>query len=291
MQERAALPIMAWDGTEAFDVCAARTALRDQGALLVRNVLSAEEIAFARAQLRDRLTRDGERIQLGRTQPNAAALAPEIAWLVAHPDIAWIFKAMIGRDACFTGHCDIHMNMLSGWHKDSGESMGGYFRGDYFGARECRVFNAGIYLQDVGPRDGLTVSLGSHRRHNHDGMRRHVPSKAGDVIFFDVRLSHAGQLPDLVERGLKALVRPFRSPSRNEPAWATLARELYWRVIGRRDRLSVFFTYGQNNPFTRDFSRANMRRQIAQTGKARSPLQPDLSMALGQVDVTMADFR
>ncbi|MDF0541507.1 hypothetical protein PX699_04075 [Sphingobium sp. H39-3-25] len=289
MQDDVSLAIMDWNGADIFDVMQARTALRDRGVLLVRHVLSAAEIAFARAQLRYRLLRHGERIQLGLTLPNAAALAPEISWLVAHPDIAWMHKAIIGSDACFTGHCDMHMNMLSGWHKDSGESVGGYFAGDYFAAAECRVFNTVVYLQDAGPGEGLTVSLGSHRHDSHRGPRWHVPSRAGDVILFDVRLSHVGHLPDLVESGIKALARPFRSRGGKEPGWATWGHACYRRAVRRPDRLSVFFTYGQNNWFTHDFSRANMRRQIAQTGRGMFSLPAELSAALSRVGVPIAD--
>jgi hypothetical protein len=284
------LAVLDWGGGEAFDAVRAETALREDGALLVRGVLAPEEIAFARTQLRSRLTSGGERIQLGRTQPNAAVLAPEIGWLVSHPSIVSIFKVLLGERLCFTGHCDIHMNMLSGWHKDSGESVGGYFRGDYFAAEECRVFKAAVYLQDAGPNDGLTIALGSHRRRGHEGERLHVPSKAGDVVFFDVRLSHVGQLPDPVERGIKAFVRPFRSASRNEPAWATMVREAYWKTIGRRDRLSIFFTYGADNVFTQDFSRANMRRQAEQTGKEVASFSPELTASLMQSQVRLADL-
>jgi MoxR-like ATPase len=39
---------------------------------------------------------------------------------------------------------------------------------------------------------------------------------------------------------------------------------LYCLTKSRRDRLSVFFTFGYPNRFTEDFSRANMKRQLDQ---------------------------
>ena len=128
-----------WRDGRPIDAHAARAALATDGAILIRGLFSAADIASARKAVAGRLAQGGERIQLGRTQPNAALLVPEIGCLVGHPAIAALFAQLLGDDLRFTGHCDIHMNMLSGWHKDSGESVGGYFSGDYFAADDCRV--------------------------------------------------------------------------------------------------------------------------------------------------------
>lgn len=279
-----------WRGDDAFDARQARESLRRDGAILVRGMLNPAEISQAREQVTARLVAGGERIQLGKTQPNAALLVPEIGWLVGHADIISVMRALLDDDICFTGHCDIHMNMLSGWHKDSGEALGGYFRGDYFGADDCNVYKAAVYLQDATLEDGLTVRLGSHRHSGHDGLEKHVDSKAGDVVFFDVRLSHVGQRPDAVEKAIKAVVRPLRNSNRTEPAWATSLKELYWKAIGRRNRLSVFFTYGQRNDFTVDFSKANMDRQHAQAGAVTVPMPAPLAAALDKSGIPMIEL-
>lgn len=285
------LPTFDWQGPAHFDAAAARAALQRSGAILVRGLLAPDEVMTARGQVRDRLTTQGERIQLGKTQPNAALLVPEIGWLVGHPSIVAVFRALLDENIWFTGHCDIHMNMLSGWHKDSGESVGGYFKGDYFAAPDCQVYKAAVYLQDATPRDGLTVRLGSHRHSSHAGLEQHVPNKAGDVVFFDVRLSHVGQLPDSIEKAIKAMVRPVRKTNGIEPGWAGMIKDAYWKVIGRRDRLSVFFTYGKRNTFTVDFSRSNMRRQQAQNSSADDAILPvPLTTALGASGVEMVDL-
>ena len=284
------LTVIDWTDASSFDAAAARAAIARDGAFLVRGLLSADEIAAARGQVRSWLTDKGERIQLGKTQPNAAVLVPEIGWLVGHPAVAAVFDQLLDGDVCFTGHCDIHMNMLSGWHKDSGESVGGYFSGDYFAANECNVYKAAVYLQDATASDGLTVRLGSHRHRGHGGETQHVPSRAGDVVFFDVRISHIGQAPDAVEKGIKALARPATGPNRIEPAWATSLRSAWWRLIGRRDRLSVFFTYGRRNAFTADFARANMTRQHAQAGEADTVMPPPLAAALESSGIALVEF-
>lgn len=279
-----------WTGADKIDAPSMLAALETEGAFLLRNALSAEEIALAREQVRRKLVAEGRRLSLGKTQPNAAILAPEIDWVLSQPNIVNTFKAILDREAIFTGHCDIHMNMLSGWHKDSGEHIGGYFKGDYFGADDCRVYKAAVYLQDAGPRDGLTVRLGSHRSNSHEGVEVRIPSRCGDVVFFDVRLSHTGQLPDTVETGIKVFAKLFKQGDGQDPAWVTRTKELYWKVIGRRDRLSIFFTFGAANRFTQEFAFANMLRQNNQSGAAVVQVPKTLSDDLRKQGVETQSF-
>src|SRR5262245_24040902 len=107
--------------------------LEEAGFAVVRGVLTSEEVDRLRSVVRRRLAIGGSRLGLGKTQPNAAVACPELVDVFAHERIVTLVKSLLGNDhVVFTGHCDAHMNMLSGWHKDSGEAFGGYFRGDCF---------------------------------------------------------------------------------------------------------------------------------------------------------------
>lgn len=271
---------------------AMRAALDHEGVFVLRGLLSEVEIHRLRGQVSARLQQGGRRLALGRTQPGAAIL-PELGWALAHPKIVAVFRAILGADGLlFTGHCDIHRNVVSGWHKDSGETYGGYFTGDYFAADECRVYKAAIYLQDAGERDALRVRLGSHRDPDlHAGREAKLRTRAGDVVFFDVRLNHCGQLPDRVERGIKVLAKLATGGSRakEEPVWVSRLRETYMRARGREDRLSVFFTYGAANRFTEEFAAANMRRQLRQAGEPEASLPPGLVRALEEQGVPLCE--
>ena len=276
-----------WNGTDPLDASRLRAAMASDGAFLVRGLLQPDEIARLRAQVRDRLVRGGRRLSLGKTQPNAAVEDPELAWAVGHANIVSVFKLLLDQPL-FTGHCDIHMNMLSGWHKDSGELYGGYFSGDYFAAGDCQVYKAAIYLQKAGARDGLTVKPGSHKTEAHAGESCKIQNDIGDVVFFDVRISHTGQLPDPVETAMKAAGKLATRGSRidQEPNWLFNAKEAYWKAIGRRDRLSMFFTYGAANRFTTEFAIANMDRQTRQAGADRHAYPPALIERLNQSGVS-----
>ena len=118
----------------------AREKIEQDGYVVFRQVLTATELG----RLRDTLTRHFEQHYeiegLGRHQPNAAFAIPELDWLIAHPAILDSFREVLGGDRLvFTGNCDAHMNMLSWWHKDTSESRGSCFRGDY-GSPDCRVY-------------------------------------------------------------------------------------------------------------------------------------------------------
>ena len=282
-------------GGDSVDAERMRQALDDDGIFVVRNVLSQKEVSDLRQVVRGHLTRRGLRFSLGRTQPNAACEVPELAFIFAHPEILSVVKQVIGEtDVVFTGHCDIHMNMLSGWHKDSGETVpGGYFTGPYMTADDCRVYKVAIYLQDTGRRDGFTARLGSHRKGDLSfGDKVNVQSRTGDIVVFDVRITHTGQLPDPIEKGLKGLSLGVnrKRRDREDPAWVSRGKAAYWKLIGRRDRLSVFFTYGAPNTYTYDFASANIKRQARQ-GAARDELglSPQLREALRSEGIQLSD--
>lgn len=274
---------------------AMRQALHDDGIFVVRNALPQSEIDKLREILLNQLPQDGQRFSLGRAKFNAAVKVPDLSFIFAHPRILAVLKQVLGdTNVVFTGHCDIHMNLLSGWHKDSGETVpGGYFTGPYMTSPDCRVFKVAIYLQDTNQRDCFTARRGSHRETDLGvGQAVHALSRAGDIVVFDVRVTHTGQLPDPVEKGLKGLSLAInrRQRDREDPAWVSGIKKLYWKLIGRRDRLAVFFTFGADNSFTDDFAEANMSRQDrvgAECGAAGLP--PELARALASEGVKLSD--
>lgn len=290
----AELPTFDWSDV-AESAAPMRAALAEEGLFVVRGLLSTAEIERLRGIVSGHLTRAGRRLSLGKTQPNAASIVPELAFIFSHPRILAVMKQILGEDGVvFTGHCDIHMNMLSGWHKDSGETVpGGYFRGAYMTAEECRVYKVAIYLQEPGAHDGFTARLGSHRHTALDaGELVKVPSRVGDIVVFDVRLTHTGQLPDPIEKGMKGLSLALNNGSRNREDFPLIskAKASYWKLIGRRDRLSVFFTYGAANDFTYDFAKANMSRQARQGAGGKDSLPDGLMATLRQEGVSVHEF-
>ncbi|MFT4046713.1 MAG: phytanoyl-CoA dioxygenase family protein [Solimonas sp.] len=262
------------------------------GFVIVKNVFTKDEISRLRSIVYGHLNKKGARFSLGKTQPNAALAVPDLQYIFYHDRVVDLFKRLIGpNETVFTGHCDIHMNMLSGWHKDSGEVYGGYFKGDYINADDCRVFKMAIYLQDATKHDGLTVRIGSHRKlGTTDGAPIQAKTQSGDVVLFDVRLTHTGQLPDNIEKGIKALNIALKGSDRRveDHPLATKFKGIYWKLINRRDRLSIFFTFGKNNAYTQQFAQANMSRQNTQAGLKTIELPKELITAFNNYNVMVA---
>lgn len=282
-----------WGSLHAADAAKIRHSLEMHGFAVIRGILERQEIDRLRAIVRDHLTCQGVCLGLGKSQPNAAIAVPQLAFLFANENVVRLLKSILGEDqVVFTGHCDIHMNMLSGWHKDSGESFGGYFRGDYFKADECRVYKVALYLQDSDARTGFVVRSGSHRSPSlMTGEESLIETRVGDIVVFDVRISHAGQLPDPIERALKALNLALVGGDRTKTDSRMVSglKRLYWLLLRRRERLSVFYTFGCANQYTYDFALANMSRQTKQAGEKKTRLPPELTTRLRALGVIPYD--
>ena len=171
--------------------------LKNNGFVIIRNVLSNEEIFQLRNVVNNHFPTKGIAHNHGLTQPNAAVEIPKINWLFYHSKILFTFRKLLGQEITFTSHCDVHSSTLSGWHKDDGMTVmdGGYFGFPAYKEQNCHVHKMAIYLQDhINNQGGLTVRKGSHIFPSFDrGEEVGLKTRKGDVIIFDVRLTHTDQ--------------------------------------------------------------------------------------------------
>ncbi|MFH8993239.1 phytanoyl-CoA dioxygenase family protein [Streptomyces sp. NPDC017940] len=227
------------------------------GWAIARRQLEPHEIFSARTLIAAHFQAGhGVQIEGARVQPAAAHFLPGLAWLYAHRRVIELARAALGtRDVIFTGHSDAHHGFTQGWHKDSGSSALGDPETGYFGESPTTLFlqppevvKVGIYLQESTDLNCLRVDPGSHVRPGLQPLRpTRVLMDAGDLVVFDVRITHAGAVvPDPHSADLDAL----------------------------RQRMSAFVTFGRDTPRTRAFARANMIRQKGQVG-----LSQDATMA------------
>jgi len=194
------------------------------GMVVVRNALNREEVrqvraeldgAFASAHMRDAALMCGT--ELLRHPP---------VWSMMFKDrIVRALRAALGPELCYHQDLDVQRNSYgqigwqrhTGWHMDSGsEGANAYIR-----APDYRFAKCGIFLQDFdnGWGGGIRIKPKSHRGHSGpDGLRRrlffarrafvrvasmvhldvdtfHVPTRAGDLCFFDSRLLHSSVTP------------------------------------------------------------------------------------------------
>jgi len=260
-----------------------RDAMAADGYCIAHGLLNPDEVAALRRSLAAHFTARWNWEGLGKHQPFASSLIPAIGWIFTHPRILDVFRSLTDSPhLVFPGNCDAHMNMLSWWHKDTGEGQGGCFEGDYFARPELRVFRAGIYLQDhLDNAQGLHVRPNSHMtRSPLAGQANSLPTRAGDVIFFDIRLSHAGQLADPIETLLLRATQWLRAPA------AGFQAKEAWRLLTRTaDKLSLFFTYGAPTPDTEQYCHFELAARQRAGIPAALSLPPALRLALANSHV------
>jgi Phytanoyl-CoA dioxygenase (PhyH) len=226
------------------------------GFVVVPDLLKCNEIDALRYACSDFLRHQWRETNMGKFWGHAAGSVRGIEWIFTHPGILAAFREILDSDdVVFTGNSDIQLSRLSGWHKDNGN--GQYYQEDCYLSEDHQIYRAGIYFQDhVDNARGLMVLPGSHRSPqlmtDHDPV--YVPTRLGDVVFIDVRLSHIGQIPDLIERSIWQV-----SSSLNSPSLGRHLRNLYWQLIGRQNKMSLFFAYGAPNRFTDQFIQATMK--------------------------------
>lgn len=273
--------------TSADTATPSETLQRD-GFVVFPGLLRSDEVTRLREQILGRLHRRCVYVNLGKTQPNAAVEVPELGWIFHHPRIIDAARSVIGNPVVFTSHCDIHLNMVSGWHNDCGGNPS-YFDCDPFTLTDGCVVKVALYLQDHLERwPGLTVRPGSHLGPSAgDGGDMPLWTAAGDAIVFDVRLRHIGK--PHTQRSLSLLQHVLRRfPTRVRGRLGYLAHTAHMRLEGRRDRVSIFFTFGSDNQHTYVFAENNMRRQIKQTGNPASQLTQELRSKLSAQGVRIA---
>ncbi|WP_230424312.1 phytanoyl-CoA dioxygenase family protein [Streptomyces radicis] len=214
------------------------------GWAIAKNRLDPDQIHSARTLITAHFAAGGGVLHgEAQVQPAAAHFVPGLSWLYAHPQVVELARSALGtRDIIFTGHSDAHQGFAPGWHKDSGsEALGDSLCG-YFGESPEELFTGppevvkvGIYLQDSTSDNCLRVDPKSHLRpHVQPVSPAQVLMDAGDLVVFDVRITHAGAV----------------TPEPDSPQLTAL-----------RERVSAFVTFGRNTQRTKRFSQANMARQ------------------------------
>ena len=269
-----------------------RERMLEDGTVIVPGLLTTAEVARMKKAINDHFATRGLIYRYGLVQPNAAVEVPELNWVYTHPKVINAYRQLFGRDDfVFTGHSDIHQNMGFGWHKDDGVDGGKYFTAPYF-VDGCEVYKVGFYMGDHSTDgSGFYMKRGSHKFEElEQGSPEYVPSRPGDAVFFDVRITHRGKIFSVPEKALLiagSLLRDNTGTSRKGKA----LREAFQRARGIDPKQSMFFTFGAPNRFTDEFAHRNMDRQLLQLGgSSTSKIDVSLSHELQELGVRVPDM-
>ena len=252
-----------------------RLELLDKGYTVGRGIIPKETIASIRRLGAIHSQLGGIHKHNGVRQPHAFRKAPFIAQIFKANSLVQLIAECLDSDEWFlTNHADLHTNALSGWHKDDGMSYGGggYFKRAAYDLVNPKVFKIAIYFQDhVDFNDGLTIIPGSHRTSAiRSGNELHLNTQVGDVIVFDVRLSHTGQLnpiPRPLTKHAKKTIAKIKNRidqinKKSIPKYdkQTELLQLFRSRAGGRS--SIFFTVAVESASSNTFAITNMERQI-----------------------------
>jgi hypothetical protein len=266
----------------------------EDGFIVLKNILTESEISSLRLILKNHFRTHGIKMLGGITQPNAAVLLPELDWIFSHSKIIDAFKNLFpDKKLMFTSHCDIHNGIITNWHKDDGVVFGkdefGYFGCTTYGVEDCRVYKIAIYLQDhINNLSGLKIRRKSHKiASNEIGEEVYLKTQLGDVIIFDVRLTHSGQTEIIPITWLKKPINLIRKLFRYSSRLDQVIKSIYELIFGTK--LSIFFTFGYPNDWTVVFSKNNMKRQIQQNKFSRISLPITTKNKLVKQGVLLAE--
>jgi hypothetical protein len=216
---------MTWDFTaESFSEAGVRDALRIFGFAVIRNALTSAEISQTRMEL-DRAFATGYLKDLP-TLCTSELLKREPLWRMLFKDgIVRSLRAALGPELVYQHDMDVQRNsygltgwqLHTGWHMDAGSETGNA----YLRSADYKFVKCGLFLQDFdnGWGGGIRIKPKSHRglfdpnplkRTAFFGRRAlsriamllrmdvdtfEVPTRAGDLCFFDSRLLHSSAPP------------------------------------------------------------------------------------------------
>lgn len=223
-------------------------ALKTDGYAIVRNVLKSDEVRFLRSetmrylQASDCYNYGGKFLLVKREK------VLDIETIIASDSVCrHLARATEPLAFKLTDICDLALNTTSQWHKDVvhfNDIDGNTFTDDDF-----RFYKIAFYLQDQDEASPATLRVrpGSHlSRDLTDLPVKKVVAAAGDMVIFDVRIDHLGQLATVTERMLRMSFAVAGARLHFDPQKALSQSRSIMRWFHPRasDRIAIFLTFG-----------------------------------------------
>jgi len=223
-------------------------ALKNDGYAIVRNVLTLEEVRFLRVAVKEHLRTIDSFDYGGKFLLEQRNSVPHIEKIIASDSVRRILaRATEPFKSELTDICDLAINTISKWHKDVAHCID--INGHAFADQDFQYYKIAFYLQDQDETSPATLKVrpGSHlSRDLTDLPVKKAIVSAGDMIIFDVRIDHLGQLTTLPERMLRkgfGVVGP-RLGFDVQKAFTQSRSLVRWFNPRAEDRLAIFMTFG-----------------------------------------------
>jgi hypothetical protein len=180
---------------------------QDDGYVVIKNVLTKEEVTSFRNRL-DKYLENSVSLRRDRSKlvPGWAGNTPELGEDLnnLHQDkriLTSLENIFNGKEFRYVSHSDLHQNKTSGWHRDHNDLLRGKCSLSSTWDKDCFIVKACFLLQDHNDNKfGLWMQPGTHLS-DTQATGVHIDSNETDLIIFDQRILHKGQVskPDYVD--------------------------------------------------------------------------------------------
>jgi hypothetical protein len=180
-------------------------AFRERGYAIVKGLFEAEEVEQLRSQVLDTFA---EMEQQGRVGTDPAAEGtikgiggdllsiPTLRNVLLDPRILRTVGELLGGEPVYFGDSSVRVgaNGMRGWHRDNVDRRKWRWGPDWRGSYP--LLRCGFYLQDHALHSGgLALRPRSHdTRHPLPTLPKFVESKAGDLVVWNLRTLHSGEV-------------------------------------------------------------------------------------------------
>jgi hypothetical protein len=238
-----------------------RQELAANGFVVVRNVLTGDQVAMLRRAVKRHLKSAGWYNYGGKFQVQAMHAVPHVGKIMTSDRVLDLLQGITEpHDVMLTGECDVMMNTTSTWHKDiTHHPLAAERR--VFEDETFRVYKIAVYLQDQDEHSRATLKVRprSHKMENGTDLPvKPAAVQAGDAVVFDIRIDHVGQFPSLsdklIRRGFEKIApRLHVDPQK---AFSKARALLRWSHPHGPDRMAIFVTFGPSHEWTRAYASA-----------------------------------
>lgn len=261
--------------------------LTEKGYLLIPNLLSVESINEYRQILMNYFENPDNHMNYsnaGKGVSNSFGFIPELKNLLSNKKIIDTLSNILEHDTFYLHHCDVHCNRLSSWHKDST----GYIKNQWEereGKEKFKLYKIAFYLQDhSNNNDGLTVKEGSHLIQDlKSGKNIILRPKIGDAILFDQRITHVGKTFGLKDKIINTFFK-------HNQIKRTKVSSYIDKILGKKNKISIFWGLGENNNFSKEFALNIIKRQNRQNKTKQFDRYNDVKEYLEKVKVKQLQF-
>jgi hypothetical protein len=223
-------------------------ALRTDGYAIVRNVLKPEEVRLLRGAAMRYLKASDCYNYGGKFRLVEREKVPDIETIIASDSVRrHLARATEPLAFRLTDICDLALNTTSQWHKDVAHFND--VDGHAFTDEGFRFYKIAFYLQEQDETSPATLRVrpGSHlSRDLTDLPVKKAVVSAGDMIIFDVRIDHLGQLTTVAERMLRMsfVMAGARLHFDAQKAFSQSRSIMRWFHPHTSDRVAIFMTFG-----------------------------------------------